>query len=348
MPDLKILHIVAGAEHGGAETFCLDAIQALHDAGIKQHVICRPHKHYLETFQSLGIPYDTLSFSKIDKVWRAPRLIKRRVETFKPSLIHAWMGRAASFVPSGLNIPVLGWFGGYYDLKRYKNATHYMGVTRDLVRYIGEASGKPEKTFLAHTFGTLPPAPKVERSSLDTPEDATVVLLLSRMHPKKGVETLLKAAAQLPDIYLWLAGDGPNIGEYKSLCTQMGLDDRVRFLRWRNDRAALLAACDICALPSRYEPFGTVMAEAWHAGIPLVAARAAGPAAYVDHGNNGLLCDIDDDKVLAQNIRAIIDDPALRSRLIDGGTKTYRELFSKEKTVEALTNAYRIMTAHGA
>ncbi len=340
MNPLKILHIVAGADHGGAETFCLDAIVALHEAGVKQHVITRPHKRVIETLKSLNIPFDTMSFSFTDKLWGGPSLIRARVKSFAPSLVHAWMGRAASFVPPRLGVPVLGWFGGYYNLKRYKNCTHYMGVTRDLVRYIGEASGKPERTFLAHTFGTLPPAPPLSRADFKTPEDACVVLLLSRMHPKKGVDTLLKAAQRLPGVYVWMAGDGPNINEYKSLCTQMGLDDRVRFLGWRDDRAALLAAADICALPSRYEPFGTVMAEAWHAGVPLVAARAAGPSAYVEHGVNGLLCDIDDDKTLAENIKSILENPGLRTQLIEGGRKTGETLFSRQSTVTAMMQAY--------
>ena len=43
--------------------------------------------------------------------------------------------------------PVLGWFGGYYDLKRYRNCDFYAGVTRDIVRHIGEKSGAPERSL---------------------------------------------------------------------------------------------------------------------------------------------------------------------------------------------------------
>ena len=95
---------------------------------------------------------------------------------------------------------------------------------------------------------------------------------------------ILDAAARLPDLFVWIAGEGPLEAELKAQCTRLGLDQRVRFLGWRNDRGALLAACDVVAFPSRYEPFGTVTVDACAASRPLVAADAVGPAAYVKDG----------------------------------------------------------------
>jgi glycosyltransferase involved in cell wall biosynthesis len=201
----KVLHVVAGSGKGGAETFCLDAIKALHDAGIKQHIICRPHPHYLAAFHERGIPYDTLSFSWLSRLFNGPHLIRKRVKSLKPDLVHAWMGRAASFVPARLNVPVLGWFGGYYGLKRYQTSDCYMGVTRDIGRHLVEKSKRPDRCFVIHTFGTLEPSPPVSKADFDTPEEAPVVLLLSRMHWKKGIDTLLKAAQETGRC-LFLAG----------------------------------------------------------------------------------------------------------------------------------------------
>ncbi|MCB1784501.1 MAG: glycosyltransferase [Alphaproteobacteria bacterium] len=349
MSDLRLLHIIAGAAHGGAETFCLDAICALHDAGAKQFVICRPHDNYIKALEARGIPYKTMSFSRLNRFLRGSAMIRETVAAFKPDVVHAWMGRASSFVPKGLGVPVLGWFGGYYDLKRFQACDYYMGVTRDIVRHIDAQSGKPEKSFVVHTFGTLEKDAKpADRASLETPDDARIVLLLSRMHQKKGVDTLLNAAKTMPeDVYFWLAGDGPEIDDYKALCTQLGLDGRVRFLGWRDDRSALLQAADVCTLPSRYEPFGTVMAEAWFAGVPLVAAKAAGPKAYVEHGVNGLLCEIDDVEGLRTCLMDSLDDAALRETLIANGHLTCETLFSRDGTVKALYDAYETMRQGG-
>ena len=137
---------------------------------------------------------------------------------------------------------------------------------------------------MVHTFGTLPDSPPVARASLATPEHARLVLVLSRLHEKKGIDTILRAVASLPGFYLWLAGEGPERQRYEALTESLGLGERARFLGWRTDRKSLLAACDVCALPSRYEPFGTVMAEAWSVRKPLVATRAAGALQYVVDG----------------------------------------------------------------
>ena len=143
----------------------------------------------------------------------------------------------------------------------------------------------------------------------------------------------------MQDTYFWL-GDGPELETYKELAHDLGIEERVRFLGWRNDRAALLGAVDICVLPSRYEPFGTVIAEAWSTQVPLVAAKAAGALQYVIHGENGLLCAIDNPADLARQIRTVIADSNLHTHLIEGGKKTYDELFSRDVVIRTLINAY--------
>ena len=100
-----------------------------------------------------------------------------------------------------------------------------------------------------------------------------MALALARLHEKKGLDTLLDATAKVPGLYVWIAGEGPLEAELKAHCTRLGLDDRVRFLGWRNDRGALLAASTFVAFPSRYEPFGTVTVDAWAASRRACCGR---------------------------------------------------------------------------
>src|SRR6185437_3742012 len=146
---------------------------------------------------------------------------------------------------------------------------------------------------------------------------------------------------------LWIAGDGPKGAAYRALATKLGLDGRVRFLGWRTDRAALYAAADMVALPSRYEPFGTVITEAWAASRPLIASRAAGAAAYVHDGVDGLLVPIGDVAALAQAMTRLAHDTALRARLIQGGQQAYERSFTKEAVVKSLLGAYETMLRLG-
>jgi glycosyltransferase involved in cell wall biosynthesis len=149
----------------------------------------------------------------------------------------------------------------------------------------------------------------------------------------------------VPEAFLWIAGDGPLRRKLEQLAEELGVARRVRFLGWRTDRAALLRAADICVFPSRYEPFGTVMVEAWATGIPLVAAASAGPRAYVRDGENGLLVPIDDAKALATAIARCIADADLRQRLIAGGSAIYAAEFTEASFVAAITALYREMLA---
>lgn len=345
---MKILHIIAGAEKGGAETFCCDALKALSDAGIQQHVLCRPHPDFVKALDNKRITHKDLTFNRFLKPFEQSK-IKREIEAFNPDVVHCWMSRASSFAPKTAK-PTLGWFGGYYDLKNYKNCQFYMGVTKDIVAHIIRETNAPERSYVVHTFGTLEEDKPVNRADFDIPQDAKLVLLLSRMHWKKGIDTLLEAAKDMNDnVYFLLAGDGPDLEKFKKMAKDMGLEKRVRFPGWRNDRAALLKIADVCVLPSRYEPFGTVIAESWFAQTPLVATKAAGAKQYVTHKSDGLLCEIDDSKELAKQLTRALDDENLRQTLVENGLKTYNALFSKDVVTRDLRAAYEdILKKHKA
>ena len=157
---------------------------------------------------------------------------------------------------------------------------------------------------------------------------------------------MLDATAKVPGLYVWIAGDGPIEAELKAQCTKLGLDDRVRFLGWRNDRGALLAACDVVAFPSRYEPFGTVTVDAWAASRPLVAADAVGPAAYVKNEVNGLLIPKNDVDALATALSRVISDKALATKLVEGGRASYEQQFNKAAFQRDSVALYEKIIAH--
>jgi glycosyltransferase involved in cell wall biosynthesis len=336
---MRVLHVIAGAPTGGAETFSQDAIAALGLRGVAQRVISRPHPIAVERYHAARATFVPFGFSLLDR-WRGGSAwIAEQAADFRADLVHAWMGRAASFVPA-LKVPVLGWFGGYYNLKYYRTADVFVGVTSDIARHIVAQGAPSERVFVGHTFGTLPDAPPVRRATLDTPTDAKLALVLSRMHAKKGIDTMLHALARLPGVYLWLAGEGPERKRYEALSRELGLAERVRFLGWRTDRRALLEACDVCVLPSRYEPFGTVIAEAWFMCRPLVATRADGARQYVRDGENGLLCDIDDAAGLAARIGTVLADKDVSARVVAGGYRDYEALFSRDVVTTQLLDIY--------
>lgn len=344
---MRLLHVIAGAEIGGAETFAVDAITALAERGVAQHVICRPHPQALARYAASGIPTTTMAFSPLDRLLGGPRLVRRVARDFRPDLVHGWMSRAGSFIPADLPCPAVGWFGDYYKLKYFQTCDSFFAVTPDIAASIVARGMPAERVFTTNTFGTMPDAPPVDRADLGTPANAKVALVLSRMHHVKGIDTLLHAAVDVPGLHLWLAGDGPERAAYAALAQRLGLADRAHFLGWRNDRKSLLAACDICVLPSRYEPFGTVIVEAWSARRPLVATTADGARQYVRHDTDGLLCPPDDPAALAAQLSRILNEPGLAPRLVSAGAARFEADFTRDIVVDRLLAAYAAAQALG-
>jgi len=344
---MKILHVIAGAATGGAETFCLDAITAVAERGIEQRVTCRPHAQTVARLGAAGVPFEPLSFAPASRLIGGATTIRRMAAGWGAEVVHAWMSRAASFIPVAMPCPVIGWLGGYYNVKYFKTSNYLIGVTPKIREYLLQQGIPAQKAFVCHTFGTLPDSPPVNRASLAVPEGALLLLLLSRLHRKKGIDTAIRALGYLPRAHLCIAGEGPERSKYEGLARELSLADRVHFLGWRTDRKALLEACDICLLPSRYEPFGTVIAEAWSMRRPLVAAAADGAQQYVRDGENGAVFPIDDAKALARRVTEIADDPALAVRLVKQGYRDYQAQFSRDVVITNLLDIYRTVIEAG-
>ena len=328
---MRILHIMAGKSSGGAETYSTDVMLSLHQAGIDQYVVMPETALRTAMLVKAGLQVDTQILRRPFPPWQRLQM-RRLIAHEKPDIIHCWMRRAASLV-SGLDTkktPLIGWFGNYKDMRHFVHCTHFVGVTNDIVAHM-KKNGAPEtKTSYIPTFPSVEDMPALDRATLKTPNDAKVLLTLSRLHPAKGLDTLMQAVKNIPDCYLWLAGEGPLRNDLENLSLQLGIQNRVRFLGWRTDRGALLRAADLCVLPSRYEPFGTVILEAWATRIPLVACRSAGPAAYIRHGINGMLGPVDDAGELARNIRSLIDDGDLRQKIVTCGYEDYHSHYTRE------------------
>ena len=186
-----------------------------------------------------------------------------------------------------------------------------------------------ERAHYLPNFVDAQPAPALPRAALATPESAPLILALGRLHPNKGFDVLLEALATLPDHWLWLAGDGPLREALGARAETLGMAERVRFLGWRDDVPALLAAADILVCPSRSEPLGNVIIEAWAHGVAVVASDAEGPRHLIEDGRNGLLVPKEDAPALAAAIRAAGSPAAL----VEGGKASFAATYTEDAVV---------------
>ena len=224
--------------------------------------------------------------------------------------------------------------GGYYDLKYYAACDHLIGNTQDIVEYLAEHDWPAEKAHYLPNFVFDEDAEPLTRREFYTPNDVPLIVALGRLHENKAFDVLLCALARVPNAYLWLAGDGPLKEELQKQAEVLGIKPRVRFLGWRDDTAALLKTADLFVCPSRHEPLGNVVIEAWAQGLPVVAVDSMGPGTLIENMESGVLVPINDEILMARAIRGVLDDEDLARRIAENGYQTYQDNFTEARVVE--------------
>lgn len=306
-------------------------VPALHRAGVQQLVVIRRDAERVAKLRAAGIePVEVAFGGRLD--FGSPLVMRREIRGFKPHIVMTWMNRATQMCPRGKFIHVSR-LGGYYDLKYYQACDHLIANTEDIRDYLVNEGWPAEKAHYLPNFADDSASAPVRRTDYYTPDRGKLILALGRLHPNKAFDVLLQALVRLPDAYLWIAGDGPLRENLEVLAQRLGVKPRVRFLGWRDDVPALLAACDVFVCPSRHEPLGNVVLEAWARGKPVVAADAVGPGMLIKQMENGVLVPVDDAEALASAVRAVFEDDELRAQLGRNGRATFEASYSERVVV---------------
>ena len=161
-------------------------------------------------------------------------------------------------------------------------------------------------------------SPDDARSELGLPP-GPLLLTVARLTAWKGVDSLLRALARVPDVRLLIAGDGPEEARLRALAGSLRLGERAQFLG-RVDRARLATyfrAADYTALYSGYEGLPHVLLESLLSGTPVIASDKGGNPEVVRHGENGLLVPYPDEDALVAALETAFSSDT-RARLAAG------------------------------
>lgn len=345
---MKVIHLHSGKE-GGAERFFVNLVNALHERGVEQSFIIRPDSSRLESNWHEEIEHCGHIIKNHNRWYQRPFLryrLKQQIADFQPDAITAWMPRASQLLPvngSAIRIVRLGDFPKKLD--HFKNADVIVGNVHGILercKNLGRTNGLE---YISNFPREIDPQP-ISRSSLRTPQDAFVISSAARFVHRKGMDILIRATARLDNAWLWLVGAGEEEQSLRQLAQEYGMADRIRFLGWQAEPAHHLASTDIFCMPSRHEPLGNVIFEAWQLGLPVVSSNANGPSEFMNHGENGLVIETvteDEESDLpgiideyAAAFGRLRDDKNLRAKLVAGGKKKLAQEFSKT----AITDKY--------
>ncbi|MBI5222632.1 MAG: glycosyltransferase family 4 protein [Candidatus Magasanikbacteria bacterium] len=198
------------------------------------------------------------------------------------------------------------------------------------------------------------------KKQLNISENDKIVITVSRLVKKNGVEDLIKAikilnipaspaGRQYPisSTHFLIAGEGELKNKLVKLVNCLGLVDRVHFLGHVNheELPKYLWASDVFCRPSLSEGLGSAFLEAMAAGLPIVGANVGGIPDFLKDNETGLFCKVEDPKDISENIKEILGDINLREKLIANGKQLVQEKYDWNLIASKMKNIFDSLCA---
>ena len=128
---------------------------------------------------------------------------------------------------------------------------------------------------------------------------------------------------------LWIVGSGDEKNLYDKIISEYKLEEKVNFFEWTDDISKFLNVSSMLICPSRHEPFGNVIVEAWAHKIPVIVADTGGPKLMVKNKINGLKFEKENIFDLIKQIKLLESNPTLKKKIINNGYKDFKKIIPK-------------------
>ncbi len=159
---------------------------------------------------------------------------------------------------------------------------------------------------------------------------------LGRLADQKGLEGLVRALAEIPQMSLTLVGDGPERSALEARAAELGVSERLTITGWVPGGRAWLSRFDVLALPSLWEGMPLAILEAMHAGLPVVASDVGSVCEAVSDGITGYVVAPGDDVALVDRLRRLQANPEGAERM----GAAARRIASERFTVATMARGY--------
>jgi glycosyltransferase involved in cell wall biosynthesis len=376
MRKYTILHTIETAGPGGAETVVLDLAARL-DPQRFRSIALLPEASWLgRQLEQRGVP-TVIATSGRWYDFRLPRAIARAVKQENVDLIHSHLPdqnfySCLAAKMTGCKVAVT--YHGPVELAdahRLKSAIKLWVVrnsasavvvvcdfVRDMLARVGFDKGKIVRIyngvnlqkFSGNGRGRL--RAELGLQNGDNGENcAKLVGMVANIRQSKGYEYFIRAAHTVaqhnPEARFVAVGDvKTTLAEpLRKLLQELALEERFRFLGFREDVPAILKDLDVFVLSSTSEGFPLVTLEAMAAGKPVVVTRCGGPQEVVEDGRTGTLVPIADADALASGISGFLSDPARAAQFGASGREKVEREFSISRMVEQYEQLYERLLA---
>jgi glycosyltransferase involved in cell wall biosynthesis len=364
----KVVQIVSTMRDGGAEALLRGLVPRLAaEADLDVHVVSI-YDARLDAAEraALGAQLHVIGRHSRRDLSFAPRLLST-LRRLRPDVTHGhihagkFAGRLASIAAGVPNI-VFTEHGDeakgivHWSVNRMLNArtARFIVFTEDERRRYAAAHGIPLERIAVIANGIPAPEPvdvAAARREIGLNDGEFAIATAARLVHQKNQELVLRSVAALRaagrrQIRLFIIGDGADSQKLQALARELDLGDAVRFLGYRKDAQRLTAACDVMALPSRWEKMPLVLGEAMLAGVPVVSTPWTGVEAFIESGRTGYLADDWSVEAFSAALAQPIDDPASLEAIRSRAAQLAGQRFDLDRTARLHADLYRELAQH--
>ena len=353
---MKIVHVVYSLEMGGAEILVAQLCRLQREHGHDVSVIAYSNLGTLgEKLLAEGIPVLVLGEAPLPRTFL--RFV-RELRKLRPDVVHchnpaptlqaaipARLAGASSIIATRHSLVAPPYNTG--------EEVAFNAVARSCDHIVGICDATCEN--LRHTPGALRNRivrvyngvdPIVPVPATEQPEKHGLTLLfVGRLAPIKSLPTLIRATAlaapRVPDLHLWVVGDGAERPKLEALVNELGIAGNVTFWGERHDVAGFFSAADIYCMSSTSEGLPMSLLQAMSTGLPAIVTNVGGMAEVVRNANAGLTTPVGDPAAMAEAIVQLASDAGKRSLFAENAKTAYHEHFTLERMDASYMKLYQ-------
>jgi glycosyltransferase involved in cell wall biosynthesis len=363
---VKVLHIIKSLGRGGAEMLLPETLKLHHQDLFEFHYIYfLPWKNQMEeAIRIHGGRVTCFPASNSLHLMTKVLSISNYVRKQKIQLIHAhlpWAGILARAVGKMCGIPVI--YTEHNKQERYHAATRIMNLfTMNLATSVIAVSSDVAESIHKHKPQLKIPVRTILngvntdhfnkqlfdrqaiRKQLNIPTEAAVIGTVAVFRFQKRLDLWMELAAdilkQITDVHFIVVGDGPLKDDLLRKRDELGLKDRVHMPGLISEVRPYQAAFDVYMMSSIFEGLPIALLEAMAMKCPVISTDAGGIKEVIRHGVDGLLCSVDEPKMLVEFAASLLGNQYLRTQYGDQARRRVTETFSMESMVEKLEALY--------
>lgn len=359
---MRVLHLISSGGMYGAEAVILSlsaAINATEEHRVLLGVFsnsAQPNLELRDAAISAGIETHTIECrgqldlgvpSRLHQLAQLTRADVVHTHGYKANIYARWAFRKSrvplvatchNWIDNDLTLRAYGWL----DRTSLRSFERVVAVSEGVRARLLASGVGPERVRIIRNGIALPP--RASQAAVEDRQPLTVGLV-GRLSPEKGVDTFIRAAAQVlrksQGTQFVIVGEGPERASLQSLIDELGVGGNVRLLGRRDDMAAVYPLLDVQVLSSRTEGLPMALLEGMANGLPVVATRVGEIPAVVRDGDTGLLVQPDGDSEIAAAISELLEHPARRYTMGANARQRIAAEFSASQMADHYLDVYR-------